>query len=431
MRIYPHRRWIGLPLVLALSFLVAACAEGDAVDTTTTAFDGAATTVAAGDTTTTDGTGSTTGPESGEERVLHIYQINALTGQSAPFGIRAVNGTETAAAQINEGGGFEDSCGNSYTIELTQYDMANDGEAAIAGIREAAADPSVSAVIGATPSTGFLPILPVAGDVEIPLVSPGSGAIVEEWNPYGFRVTVANPIGEPAQMEVLEGEFGVDRVALIYDITQDAERSGAEIVRDAADEIGYEVVAFESFQAGDTDIRAQLTSIAASEPEWIGVYGAPPELTRIVNQMDELGLLEQVDLFGHAGIFTEPDVWDLTEGRVEGAYTWTVSVDLEAPESEEFVSAYSSQFPDDEPTIFSVYGYQALSAVVDAATRACTSTDRQALRDALGDTELSLLGGGVTWISSTASPNGENLGAAEAVQVVRVTGRETVEVVGS
>jgi len=82
-------------------------------------------------------------------------------------------------------------------------------------------------------------------------------------------------------------------------------------------------------------------------------------------------------------------------------------------------------FPE-EPTIYLVYGYQALQAAVDAVKRARTATDCKKFRDALVQTKLEALAGIVAFDSSRSAPNGENQGGA--VIISRITGRESYEV---
>ena len=86
-----------------------------------------------------------------EERVVHFYQVNALTGQAGSYGTRSIHGAELAAKHLNDAGGFPDTCGNQYTIKLSVWDMANSREQAIAGLRKAADDHTVLAVLGSTP----------------------------------------------------------------------------------------------------------------------------------------------------------------------------------------------------------------------------------------------------------------------------------------
>jgi len=232
-----------------------------------------------------------------EERVVHFFQDNALTGQAGSYGTRSIHGAELAAKHINDGGGFTDTCGNKYTVKLSVWDMANSREQAIAGLRKAADDPTVLAALGSTPSTGFAAMEPVAGQVKMPIIATGSAVPIKKWNPYAFRVTIATPVAAPYFLKVFKAVFDPKRVAMIYDITQDAQRAEAELIRDLASETGFEIVAFEAFRANDTDFRAQLTTIKGTSPQWLGVYAAVPEGSKIINQMEELGLLGKVNIF--------------------------------------------------------------------------------------------------------------------------------------
>jgi hypothetical protein len=130
------------------------------------------------------------------------------------------------------------------------------------------------------------------------------------------------------------------RVAIIYDITQEVLRAEAELIRDLASKTGYETVAFEAFCV-------------------------------------------HVSIFSGYGVFQDPTYWDLSNGRIKGAINWVVAFDLAStdPKMQKVVTDDKS-FPE-EPTIYSVYGYQALQAAVDAVKRACTATDCKKFRGAL------------------------------------------------
>jgi len=362
-----------------------------------------------------------------EERVVHFFQDNALTGQAGSYGTRSIHGAELAAKHINDAGGFTDTCGNKYSIKLSVWDMANSREQAIAGLRKAADDPTVLAVLGSTPSTGFAAMEPVAGQVKMPIIATGSAVPIKKWNPYAFRVTIATPVAAPYFLKAFEQMFHPKRVAIIYDITQDALRAEAELIRDLAGKIGYEIVAFEAFRVNDTDFRAQLTTISGTTPEWLGVYAANTEGSKIINQMDELGLLGKVNMFSGYGVFQDPTYWDLSNGKTKGAINWAVAFNLRSfdPLMQKVVADYKS-FPE-EPTIYSVYGYQALQVAVDAVKRACTATDREKFRDALAETKLEALAGSVVFHSPRSEPNGENQGGS--VIISRITGRDSYELV--
>jgi len=362
-----------------------------------------------------------------EQSVVHFFQVNALTGQAGTYGTRSIHGAELAAKHINDAGGFVDSCGNKYTIRLSVWDMANSHEQAIAGLRKAADDPTALAVIGSTPSTGFAAMEPVAGQVKMPAIATGSAVPIKRWNPYAFRVTIATPVAAPYFLKEFAKVFHPKRVAILYDITQDALRAEAELIRDLAAQTGFETVAFEAFRVNDTDFRAQLTTIKGTNPDWLALYAANTEGSKIINQMDEAGLLGKVNIFSGYGVFQDPTYWDLTNGKTKGAINWAVAFDLKSndPLMRKVVADYKN-YPE-EPTIYSVYGYQALQAAVDGVKRACTATDREKFRDALAETKLDALGGPVAFHNPRSQPDGENQGGR--VIISRITGRDSYELI--
>jgi branched-chain amino acid transport system substrate-binding protein len=364
-------------------------------------------------------------PALAQEKVVHFSSINAQTGQSAAYGSKVIEGVNLAAKAINDAGGFADTCGTRYKVKITTADMANSREQAVSLLRQVAGDASVLAVVAPSPSTGFVPMVPVAGQLKIPVVATGSGAPIKEWNPWAFRLNTVSKVAVPTLMKTLKAKFDVKRVALIYDITQDGQRGEAELIRNAAKEIGYEVLAFEAFRAGDNDFRPQLSKIKAAKPDWIAIYGATPELAKVVNQMNELGL--KAEMITGFGTFNDPVAWDLTEGRVKGGYSWSAYFALEdpaRPEIAKMVQMYKKEYNHD-PTLYSFYGWDSLQVYVEAAKRACTATDRDKFRQALNTIDnFPTLSGKATFKNP---PDGENLSAA--VIVNQTTGRGTFEAV--
>lgn len=362
---------------------------------------------------------------SAQEKVVHFSSINAQTGQSAAYGSKVIEGVNLAVKTINDGGGLTDRCGGQYRVKITTSDMANSREQAVSLLRQAAADPSVLAVVGPSPSTGYVPMVPVAGQLKITVIATGSAAPIKEWNPWAFRINTTSKAAAPGMMRALKAKFDVKQVALIYDVTQDGQRGEAELIRDSAKEIGYDVAAFEAFRAGDNDFRPQLSKIKATKAEWVGIYGATPELAKVVNQMAELGI--EANIFTGFGTFNDPVVWDLTGGKVKGGYSWTAYFALEdpaRPDVAKMVQVYKKEYGHD-PTLYSFYGWDAVHVYAEAVKRACTATDREKFRQALVTIDR------VPTLSGQASfknpPDGENLSAA--VIVNRTTGRGTFEAV--
>src|SRR5262245_58331930 len=92
---------------------------------------------------------------------------------------------------------------------------------------------------GVNALTGFAAMEPVAGQVKMPIIATGSAVPIKKWNPYAFRVTIATPVAAPYFLQVFKEKFNPQRVALLYDITQDALRAEAALIRDLARKFGY------------------------------------------------------------------------------------------------------------------------------------------------------------------------------------------------
>jgi branched-chain amino acid transport system substrate-binding protein len=352
------------------------------------------------------------------DTVVKIRQIEPLTGPSAAYGIRARDGAAMAVEEINAAGGVSDGKGGKFKLEMAAEDMANDPKQAVTIFRQYATDASIVASIGPTNSVGFIPIVPIAGQLKLPLVGDGSGAPIKEWNPWAYRV---NPIAASAVPIVLKKIIAKDkikRLAVLYDQTQDGQVGDSQVCKNMAGELGYEVVAFEAFRAGDQDFSPQLATIRAARPDAIYVAAATGDGVRAVSQIREMGLKQQL-LTGY-GSFQDPVYWDGTKGQVKDGYTW-LGQDLSSPTAQlkEFLERYNKRFPQ-EATSFSTYGYDAVQTVAEAVKRA-GSIDREKVQQALSKIDFTTPLG--TKMTFKNPPAGDNL--TPSVVVIQVTGRGT------
>ena len=159
--------------------------------------------------------------------LIRIGHIQPITGPSAAYGIRARDGAQIAVEEINAAGGWIDAKGKKHTFELTVGDMANDPKQAITLFRQYATDPEVIVNLGPTNSVGFVPIVPVAGQIKLPLIGNGSGAPIKEWNTYAYRINPIGAVAAPALLKKVIEREKVKRLAVIYDQTQDAQAGDA------------------------------------------------------------------------------------------------------------------------------------------------------------------------------------------------------------
>ncbi len=355
-----------------------------------------------------------------EPETIRIGQIEPLTGPSAAYGVRGRSGADLAAEEIAREGLVVG--GTTYRLALEVGDMANDARQALTLLRQYASDPRVVCAIGPTNSVGYVPLIPVAGQLKIPLIGDGSGAPIKEWNPYSYRVNPVSSVTIPALLAAVVPLAKIKRLAVIYDQTQDAQRGDAEVCKAQAGKLGYEVVAYEAFRAGDQDFSPQIATIRASRPDAVFVAGATGDGVKVTSQIRDSNITKP--LLTGFGSFQDPVYWDATRGQILGDYTW-LAQDLQAPapELKRFIERYRTKFSQ-EATSFAAYGYDAVTCVAEGLKKA-GSVDRAKLQEALASLEITTpIGSRVRFQNP---PNGDNLGAS--VVVIKITGRGTYQAV--
>jgi branched-chain amino acid transport system substrate-binding protein len=355
--------------------------------------------------------------------IVRIGHIQPITGPSAAYGIRARDGAQMAVEEINAAGGWTDAKGKQHTFELTVGDMANDPKQAITLFRQFATNPEVLVNLGPTNSVGFVPIVPVAGQIKLPLIGNGSGAPIKEWNTYAYRVNPIGAVAAPALLKKVVEREKVKRLAVIYDQTQDAQAGDADQCRLNEKALGYEIVAYEAFRANDQDFSPQISKIRSVKPDAIYVAAATGDGIKVVTQIRDAGI-DRPLMTGY-GSFQDPVYWDGTKGSVKGDYTW-LAQDLSSPTQQlrTFLDKYNTKFTQQEATSFSTFGYDSVFTFLEALKKAAES-DRDRIAAALQNLDFtSPIGSRITFKNP---PDGNNINPS--VVVVKVNGRGTYEAV--
>ncbi|HEY0920805.1 ABC transporter substrate-binding protein [Devosia sp.] len=348
--------------------------------------------------------------------VIKIGQVQALTGPSAEHGVRARDGATLAAEEINAAGGIRDAANRAYRLELLEGDMVNDPRQAITLLRNYAADPDVLCVLGPTNSVGFLPMTPVAEQFSIPLIGNGSGAPIKQWNTWAYRVNPTSLSATPVLLKTIVAKHGIKRLAILVDQTSEVHVGDAEICRNLAGELDYEVVADEAYSAGNQDFAAQITKIRFAKPDALFLAATPGDGAKAALQIDEAGL--GVPLITGFGAFQDPVYWDNSRGTIANGYTW-IAQDLAHSSGalSQWTKTYNERFRF-EATIQSAFGYDSVYAVANAIAT-CAEPTRDELHRALMN--LNTTTPIRTSISFKNPPTGDNL--TPTVTVIQVTGR--------
>jgi branched-chain amino acid transport system substrate-binding protein len=350
---------------------------------------------------------------------IKVGHIQPITGPSAAYGIRARDGAIIAIEEINAAGGWTDAKGGKHQFEMVVGDMANDPKQAITLFRQFATDAQVIASLGPTNSVGYVPLVPVAAQIKLPLIGNGSGAPIKEWNTYAYRVNPVSTLAVPILVKKVAAKLNIKRLAVIYDQTQDAQAGDADVCKHLAGAVGYEVVAFEAFRAGDQDFSPQIAKIRSLRPDAIYVAAATGDGIKVVSQIRETGI--DKPLITGFGSFQDPVYWDGTKGGVKGDFTW-LAQDLTSPSAQlkGFLNKYNSRFPQQEATSFSTFGYDSIHVLV-AALKKAAELDREKLAAVLAGLDMTTpIGSQITFKNP---PDGNNVNPS--VVAVQINGRGT------
>ncbi len=313
-----------------------------------------------------------------------IGVIAPLTGDIPKVGESTVQAAEMAVDEINAECGLEID-GENYEVIIVVEDNESKAESSVAAATRLIVDEEVIAIIGPQSSKQAVPTGQVANDRETPMISPWStNPNTTLDRPWVFRVAFLDPFQGPVDANFAKEEFGAETAAVLYDIASDYPKGLAENFRDAAEEAGIEIVAFESFTTGDTDFSSQLTNIIAAEPDVIFTPQYYNEVPLIVQQARELGY--EGPIIGSDSWGT-PDLLDLCGDACNGLFFSThYAPDIATDVAQTFIQAYEERY-DERPDDVAALTYDAFQMLFTAIENA-QSLEREDIRDALASIEL-------------------------------------------
>ncbi len=377
-------------LFLVCITLLAACGQPATTSTgagATTAASGGtdATTAASGGTDATTAAPAT--PESGAATTpaaaggslsgeVPVGFVFSMTGAGGPYGPSQKNGIELAVEEINASNYL-----GGATIRPIVEDDASKPEQAIQVFTKLINQDKVAAIVGPTLSNSAKSSDPVAQENQtVVLGVSNTAAGITEIGDYVFRNSLPESAVIPNTVKVAKEKMGLTKVAVMYGNDDAFTKAGYDVFQAALGAEGIEILTTETFAKGDTDFNPQLTKIKGTNPDAIVVSALAEEAAGIISQARQLGL--DVPIIGGNG-FNSPKLAELAgeaaEGVVSGA-AWLVS--SEHPKNKAFVEAYRAKYGAD-PDQFAAQAYDGAYLIATAIKNA-GSTDRTAIRDALG-----------------------------------------------
>ena len=293
-----------------------------------------------------------------------------MTGGSASYGISSKNAIELAFKEINEKGGI-----NGKQLELVVADNKSEAAEATNAMQKLVSQDNVVAVIGPNLSSSVIAASAINNSAKVLDIAPMAT------NPYvtvdqasgktkdfNYRTCFIDPFQGTVMAKFATAELGVGNAAILIDNSSDYAKGLAQFFKENFVKEGGAVTAEESYLQKDTDFKATLTKIKATNPDFLYVPGYYQEVGLIVKQARELGM--NMPIAGGDG-------WDsakMPEIAGAAALNNTYFSSLYSPEdssdiNKNFVAAYEKAYGQ-KPDVFAALSYDSALLVAEAIKNA-------------------------------------------------------------
>lgn len=319
---------------------------------------------------------------SGEDKVIKIGYIGALTGDTAVWGQAGLNGMKLTAQKVNDTGGVL-----GYKIEVLVQDGKGKPEDSLNALSKLI-DEGVIAVVGTNFSSCNIPMAPIATAKKIPLLATAASdpkVTVDETGKlmeYSFRIGFIDPFQGRVLAAFAQDKLNAKTAAVLTDIGSDYSYGLSSYFEEEFRKNGGEIVAMEQGRSGDNDFRAQLSKIKTYKPDVVLIPWIDKDVALIAKQARELGI-EAVFLGGDG--WDNQDMISMAGNSLEGCYYTSqpsFGREVTRPYYEEYLKAFNNLKPETE----ALFGHDAVAWIVDALNRA-GKADPVALKDALENTQ--------------------------------------------
>ena len=310
---------------------------------------------------------------------LKIGEVNPISGAIGQYGTTCHKGIELAIEQANAAGGVL-----SRSIELvTEDNQSKPGQTATI-VRKLITQDKVVAIVGDLTSSATMEGAPIAQNAKVPMVTPlATNPKVTEIGDYIFRVCFVDEFQGRVMARFATERLKATKAAILTDVKQDYSVGLGDFFKQTFTAASGTIVREQSYSSGDTDFRAQLTSIKAARPDVLFVPGYYPEVSIILKQARQLGLT--IPIIG-CEAWDNPTLLQVAGSAANGCYfSNQFSADDPAPVVQEFDKVYQQKFGS-RPDNFAALGYDAARVVLEAIKKA-GSADSTALRDAVAQTK--------------------------------------------
>jgi len=312
------------------------------------------------------------GADDGE--TIKIAVVGVHSGNLASYGIPTVKAAELVVADWNAKGGVLGK-----QIELIVEDDVCKAEIA-ANSAALVVGKGAVAVIGHICSGATKSALGIYKEAGIPAISPSATnpPLTQSGDyPNFFRTIAPDDAQALTVSSFIVDQLGLKSVAVLHD-RQDYGKGFADFTVSYLEKQGAEVVLYEGITEGAVDYSAVLNKVAKSDAQVLVYGGYHPEASKLVQQMNRMGL--DIPFVSDDGVKDNTFV-EVAGKDSEGVYASGPMDTTDNPMNQEAAEKHRSEFGE-EPGAFFPNAYAATIALLTAIENA-NSTEGQAIMDAL------------------------------------------------
>ncbi|HEY0366471.1 MAG TPA: ABC transporter substrate-binding protein, partial [Pyrinomonadaceae bacterium] len=224
---------------------------------------------------------------------------------------------------------------------------------------------------------------PIAQNAKIPMLTPSStNPEVTKKGDFIFRSCFIDPYQGAAIAQFAAKSLNAKTAAIMVDRKNDYSTGLEKVIAEVFTRMGGKIVATQSYQEGDQDFNAQLTSLKGTNPEVIFVPGYYNDVGLIAKQARDKGIT--VPLIGGDG-WDSVQLYAIGGSALNGSYfTNHYSPYDTDPKVQKFVNNYKSRY-NTIPDALAATAYDAANIMFDAVKRS-KSLSGPDIRDALATT---------------------------------------------
>ena len=323
-----------------------------------------------------------------------------LTGKFGALGSQVKVGYEYAIADINAAGGvYVAEYGTKIPLRLTSYDDESDPTKAVSNLENVFSEQDVVAYLGGAASGMHAATVAIAEKNKVPYL----GVSFAWWNIHqrGYKYLFSPFPKSPDQArdvylalnEMIPADQKATKVAIFQEKTDWGNELGGLFKADAKP-AGYDVVYYAEYAPGTTDFSTLILEAQTAGAEILLGMPTTPDGIAIVKQVAELGWKPKFTMLVRA-----PDAATWGEATGAAGDAVTMFAGWHFGENVPGVAELNAKHQTDlgRPSDILVGPAYACVQILAAAIEKAGTLDRDAIRDALADTDLMTVIGPVTF----------------------------------